>query len=141
MVPWLLFPVHCRATVVGWGNNAYNQLPGNTVGNTVKPVSAQVLYSDWTKLEAGDHHVCGLRPGGQLYCWGRNNKGQVRLAIFCKPVLSSTASWLHPLTVYTASSIYMDSVLLFCAAGRWHNNRQFCTKAGAGHLARFRRRP
>ncbi|MEZ4271875.1 MAG: RCC1 domain-containing protein [Myxococcota bacterium] len=29
--------------------------------------------SDWSDIAAGVQHTCGIRSGGQLWCWGRND--------------------------------------------------------------------
>ena len=33
--------------------------------------------SDWTSVEAGVSHACGIRAPGSLHCWGRNIEGAV----------------------------------------------------------------
>jgi alpha-tubulin suppressor-like RCC1 family protein len=37
------------------------------------------LATDWAQVGTGFAHTCGLRNGGELYCWGLNNSGQLGL--------------------------------------------------------------
>ena len=42
---------------------------------------AQVpTYSDWSAATVGTFHTCGLRPGGEIWCAGRNTEGQIGAA-------------------------------------------------------------
>ena len=43
-----------------------------------RPTPAQVpSFADWSASTAGTFHTCGLRPGGQVWCAGRNTEGQI----------------------------------------------------------------
>jgi alpha-tubulin suppressor-like RCC1 family protein len=33
--------------------------------------------SDWTEVSVGDDHVCGVKNGGELWCWGSDSSGQL----------------------------------------------------------------
>ena len=33
--------------------------------------------TDWREVATGEGHTCGLRAGGELYCWGRNTRGML----------------------------------------------------------------
>ena len=69
-----------------WGRNNYGQL-GN--GNTGTDSSTPVLVSQgarpsnvtYTKISTGNAwdkaHVCALGNDGNIYCWGKNNLGQL----------------------------------------------------------------
>ena len=35
------------------------------------------MYSDWSASTVGTFHTCGLRPGGEIWCAGRNTEGQI----------------------------------------------------------------
>lgn len=56
-------------------NNAYGVLgQGNTTTSYwPRRVGTE---SDWIQVDVGFEHVCGLRSGGRLFCWGRNHRGQ-----------------------------------------------------------------
>ena len=32
---------------------------------------------DWAAISTDTFHTCGLRAGGELWCWGRNAEGQL----------------------------------------------------------------
>lgn len=39
--------------------------------------TAQEGTTDWAKVSAGGFHTCGIRVSGRLYCWGRDDNGQL----------------------------------------------------------------
>ncbi len=39
--------------------------------------SSNALINDATKIVAGSEHTCVLRAGGQVWCWGKNDDGQI----------------------------------------------------------------
>ena len=62
-----------------WGSNTEGQLAQGdpfTAPDIPSPVRVGEA-SDWRAISAGSGHACGLRAGGILYCWGRNNDGQL----------------------------------------------------------------
>jgi alpha-tubulin suppressor-like RCC1 family protein len=78
----------CGATQKGhvscWGNNQYGQL-GNDKSGNVEPYPVRVKGGaqggKWltgvTQLAAGGDHMCALTNDDSLFCWGRNNRGQL----------------------------------------------------------------
>jgi alpha-tubulin suppressor-like RCC1 family protein len=63
-----------------WGANEEGQLaqddPFTAEGvDRYSPVQVGV-DTDWTAVDVGQGHGCGIRAGGHLYCWGRNTKGE-----------------------------------------------------------------
>jgi alpha-tubulin suppressor-like RCC1 family protein len=61
-----------------WGNNAFGQLANGAMSDTPVPVATRVTgLTDATALAAGSIHVCALRRGGTVACWGNNTFGQI----------------------------------------------------------------
>lgn len=59
--------LHC------WGENYNGQLgQGSTYNNSRVPVRVGSA-ADWQDVALGQEHTCGVRSGGELYCWGRNS--------------------------------------------------------------------
>ena len=61
-------------TLFGWGYNGNGELAtaANTTGSRV-PIAA----APWKRIAGGEYHTCGLRADDTLWCWGRNNYGQL----------------------------------------------------------------
>lgn len=64
--------------VMCWGRNHKGQLGsgGTTGGTTVREISADQLKAGAEFLAAGSNHTCAIK-NHKLYCWGRNNRGQI----------------------------------------------------------------
>ena len=83
-----------------WGHGWFGELGTGTQNgaNTPRKVQAPwgvTLY--FTKVAVGDGHTCGIISGGSIYCWGRNEAGQLGLG--------TTDTWLtYPL--YDPTNIY-----------------------------------
>jgi len=75
----------CVSTLSGriycWGYNNFGTLGDKTNINKLNPV---LVYSNdaligkkVASLVSGDLHFCALMTDGGIYCWGRNNEGQL----------------------------------------------------------------
>lgn len=54
-----------------WGRNDYGQLGQGTSGATPQITPVRVgAESDWTAVAASAYTTCGVRAGGQVWCWG-----------------------------------------------------------------------
>ncbi|MCP3143791.1 Ig-like domain-containing protein [Pyxidicoccus xibeiensis] len=68
-----------------WGGNASGQLGNGTKQDSAAPVQEALGLSDWASVAVGGAgffnsatgHVCAIRLDGSLYCWGRNDHGQL----------------------------------------------------------------
>ncbi|NNE72386.1 MAG: hypothetical protein HKN26_01860, partial [Acidimicrobiales bacterium] len=83
-----------------WGDNTFGQLgDGTTAGNSSVPV-AEASASEWFVLAAGERHTCGVKDDLSLWCWGRNDRGQIgngiKGTIETSPVqVGAGTSWLN----------------------------------------------
>jgi hypothetical protein len=60
-----------------WGDDSFGQLGD---GRTGKPAPAAVAVAGdlrFLAVSAGTDHTCAITSGGALYCWGRNDTGQL----------------------------------------------------------------
>ncbi len=61
-----------------WGDNQYGQLGIGSTTDSDLPVKVGLPEGTVTsKVAAGTHHSCALTNVGAIYCWGRNNDGQL----------------------------------------------------------------
>ncbi|MDX9719879.1 MAG: hypothetical protein RBU37_03965 [Myxococcota bacterium] len=61
-----------------WGDNQYGQLGNGTSTDSSLPV--RVTFGSGIKLvaiSAGDWHTCAIDEDQQVWCWGRNDLGQI----------------------------------------------------------------
>ncbi|GIE76932.1 hypothetical protein Aph02nite_28820 [Actinoplanes philippinensis] len=60
-----------------WGENAHGRpadgSPPTGTGTTARIGDAK----DWLAVSANYYHVCGVRAGGSLWCWGAGGNGQL----------------------------------------------------------------
>lgn len=91
-----------------WGDNDYGQLGNNNLGvNSITPVDVNLsaLASDETVIDAGlgEDQGCLLTNKGAVYCWGRDNYGQLGDGLIgsnmAKPTLSLLTSGVTQLSV------------------------------------------
>ncbi len=60
-----------------WGNNSYG-IMGDSESIHISPVRINNDdNSKWLIVAAGGDHVCGIDENFQLWCWGRDDKGQI----------------------------------------------------------------
>ena len=71
----------CGATPGGggycWGANADGELGDGTTTERLRPTSLPTDRAVFTTVSGGEFHTCATSTGGQAYCWGLNNLGQV----------------------------------------------------------------
>lgn len=63
--------LHC------WGRALGGLLGNGTSGNYSEPEPVMVGIHRWTDVDGGDAHFCAIRMDGRLFCWGKNDKGQL----------------------------------------------------------------
>lgn len=64
-------------TVRCFGDNTYNQLGGGISGDRADLGVVVPGLSGVTAISAGAYHTCAIGSGALVYCWGRNNEGQL----------------------------------------------------------------
>ncbi len=62
-----------------WGRGDEGQLANGRSGLTAsEPLPVQVaLGHEWSRIDGGLHHTCGITSGQELWCWGENYNQQV----------------------------------------------------------------
>ncbi|MFZ1250805.1 MAG: hypothetical protein WAR37_05155 [Candidatus Microsaccharimonas sp.] len=63
-----------------WGRNNYGQI-GKPAGPSSNPspqrVGGALLSKTVTSVTAGGRHACAITSTSEIYCWGRNDRGQL----------------------------------------------------------------
>jgi alpha-tubulin suppressor-like RCC1 family protein len=59
-------------TVWCWGDNSTGQLGDNTKIMKTTPTQEATLATDWAQVSMEAWSTCGVKTGGQLYCWGNS---------------------------------------------------------------------
>ncbi|MFK7985210.1 MAG: RCC1 domain-containing protein [Sandaracinaceae bacterium] len=78
--------IRADGTLWCWGRNTDGQLgTGDFVARQPDPVQTgcieETCFDDWTEVSVGAFHVCAVRAGGELYCWGGADSGQLGAAL------------------------------------------------------------
>lgn len=60
-----------------WGSNLYGQVAQNLSLSSVLTYEKVNVSLKFKKIYAGGFHTCGIDENNKLYCWGRNNNGQL----------------------------------------------------------------
>jgi hypothetical protein len=69
--------VKTDGTVWCWGKNDSGQLGNNSQTNSSVPVQVQGLPTAATDVAAGEAHSCARLSDGSVWCWGKNDVGQL----------------------------------------------------------------
>ena len=73
-----------------WGNNTSGQLGDGTTAEGVRPAPPKGFDGmTTTKVSAGKDHTCAISDG-KLFCWGRNNYGQLGNGNTTSPIIEPT---------------------------------------------------
>lgn len=61
-----------------WGFNGYGGLGvANDTTNRLTPTKEFNSATTWRQVSTGTHHTCSVKTDGTLWCWGRNQNGQL----------------------------------------------------------------
>lgn len=66
-----------NGTLWCWGRNHQGQLGNNSTTDTSSPVTVAGSITNWAQVSCGTSHTGGLTSDGKIYCWGRNDQGQL----------------------------------------------------------------
>lgn len=60
-----------------WGADFYGTLGNGVTTTDPQGTPVQVGSETWKKISAGYYHVCGIKSDDSLWCWGRDDVGQL----------------------------------------------------------------
>lgn len=60
-----------------WGNNSHGQLGNNNTTVRSSPVQTVSAGNNWKLVACGRYHTAAIKTDGTLWCWGRNEFGQL----------------------------------------------------------------
>jgi len=67
-----------NGTLWCWGADSYGKLGnGATAGDQISPSQESTLATDWASVSTGNWHTCATKTDSTLWCWGRDNNGQL----------------------------------------------------------------
>lgn len=125
-----------------WGQNVYNQsgradtstnspTPNTVQAQTVGPFPTELRGA--TAVTAGLNHACALLTNGKVYCWGRNDSGQIGNG-------SQTGVSVHPSVLVKTSANTDLAGVVGITAGANHTcavvgaaRRLYCWGANSHH--------
>ena len=87
-------------TLWTWGDEFYGALGVNDSVARRTPVREFTSSSNWVSLSAGYDHMCAIKSDGTLWCWGRNNFGQLGI--------NNTITMSTPVQEFTSSTNWKD---------------------------------
>ena len=107
-----------------WGNNNYGQLGDGDTSDSDVPEAVVGLPSNIVEIAAGDEHTCARTSGGAVYCWGRNDKGQLGTFLDLDPTTPSQVGLSGNASGITAGDKYTCAALTSGGAQCWGENNE-----------------
>jgi alpha-tubulin suppressor-like RCC1 family protein len=110
-----------------WGSNPVGELGDGTTTERVRP-AAVAGGRQFKQVQTAFEHACAVTTtGGRIYCWGRNNQGQLGTGSRTGPQTGTYGS-------YSSTPVRVASTLTFrqVATGQYHTcavtttDRAFC---------------
>jgi alpha-tubulin suppressor-like RCC1 family protein len=79
-----------------WGRNSAGMLGLGTTDSNVRHSSPQRVgsFSDWESVSVGEAHVCAIRSGGQLFCWGQGGANGAETQSGAPARVGSFSDWV-----------------------------------------------
>ncbi|HEU0032209.1 MAG TPA: hypothetical protein VFQ53_16355 [Kofleriaceae bacterium] len=106
-----------------WGSNEHHQIDPSDEESFA--FATKIGELSWQSVSAGGGHVCGISDG-QLYCWGRNERGQITAAITGDIPQPTEIQFTGAPQRWTAVTAGFNAT---CAIG---DGRMYCWGAGDG---------
>jgi len=109
--------IRSPGTLWCWGDNSGGQLGAGSVGGFATAIGQVGTEADWIDVAVGYGHVCGLRSGGELTCWGRNQYGQLGQGLAGDPVATPSVvpgTWATVATGGGHTCAIADDGTLWC---------------------------
>jgi alpha-tubulin suppressor-like RCC1 family protein len=101
-----------------WGVNSFGQLGNGTSNGTITGIPARVgSGTDWMQVSGGNHHTCGLKKNGTIWCWGNNADLQLTglAGTFLLPTQVGTdADWAEVAAAHSTSCARKTNGTVWC---------------------------
>lgn len=78
-----------------WGFHTSHTLGTYSSSDSPVPIQESTGASDWSQISVGDWHSCAVKTGGQIFCWGSGESGELGN--------NATTGSLVPVQEYTAA--------------------------------------
>lgn len=115
--------VKSNGTLWTWGDNYYGQTGNGTSGSNDVIYPQQIgTDSKWTKVSAGNTFGVGLNSNGELFSWGKNDRGQLGnntttnnstpVLINCPIILSTNSNENHKTEIQVYPNPAKDFIIL-----------------------------
>lgn len=126
--------VNTSAQLVCWGTNQFGTLGLNnknyaySIPQATGTAGTGTNFTDWEKVSVNGRSVCGLRNGGELWCWGRNGLNQLGNGVGSGyPCEDSSSSCTEHVVIPTRIGAYSDWVFAVAGGcGIRSNGRAYC---------------
>lgn len=101
-----------------WGRNSMGETGTRSEDPQLRSPTRVGEDADWITVSASQHHSCGVREGGTLYCWGLNEHFELAapdgMATYATPVpvqpdvtwAEVSVGWFHTCAVTRESQLY-----------------------------------
>ena len=88
-----------------WGRNDYGQVGNDSTENVNVPVKIENTFPlPWIDISAGTFISCGIDTYGGLWCWGKNDKGQLGDIRFGEELHSPKQRVFHGIHIASVSA-------------------------------------
>ena len=117
----------CGLTLSGtaycWGLNVYGALGTGDPPITFRYAPAPVFGGlTFTQLSGPARFVCGLTPGGSVYCWGLNDRGQIGDGTTTQRTVPTLVPGIPPLSKISAGEDHACGITAAGDAWCWGAN-------------------